>query len=71
MVLRSGATNKDLASVQMESFLRLPVRILGAVLNDFIPQIGQGYYRYYSHYLPGYEPSEEGEDEVAVAEERG
>ena len=71
MVLRSGATNKDLASVQMESFLGLPVRILGAVLNDFIPQIGQGYYRYYSHYLPGYETSEEGEDEVEVAEERG
>ena len=56
-VLRSGTTNKDLAAAQMESFLRLPVRILGAVLNDFIPQIGQGYYRYYSHYLPGYEAS--------------
>jgi capsular exopolysaccharide synthesis family protein len=58
-VLRSGATNKHLAVAQMESFLRLPVRLLGAVLNDFTPQIGQGYYRYYSHYLPGYETSEE------------
>jgi len=64
MVLRSGATNKDLAAVKMESFLRLPVRILGAVLNDFTPQMGQGYYRYYSHYLPGYGTSEERELEV-------
>ncbi len=58
-VLRSGTTNRDLAAVQMESFLRLPVRLLGAVLNDFTPQIGQGSYRYYSHYLPGYEATEE------------
>ncbi|MBT8395458.1 MAG: polysaccharide biosynthesis tyrosine autokinase, partial [Gemmatimonadetes bacterium] len=65
-VLRSGTTNKDMASVQMESFLRLPVRLLGAVLNDFTPQIGQGYYRYYSHYLPGYEASEEEEEVGAV-----
>ena len=73
MVLRSGSTNKDLAAVKMESFLRLPVRILGAVLNDFTPQLGQGYYRYYSHYLPGYETSEETdlevEDEAKVAED--
>jgi Mrp family chromosome partitioning ATPase len=65
MVLRSGTTNKGLAAAQLESFLRLPVRLLGAVLNDFTPQIGQGYYRYYSHYLPGYEASEEGEEETA------
>ncbi len=62
MVLRSGSTNKDLAAVKMDSFLRLPVRILGAVLNDFTPQVGQGYYRYYSGYLPGYETSEEPEE---------
>ncbi|TFH57891.1 MAG: hypothetical protein E4G90_11275, partial [Gemmatimonadales bacterium] len=65
-VLRSGTTNKDMAAAQMESFLRLPVRLLGAVLNDFTPQLGQGYYRYYSHYLPGYEASEEKEEEVGV-----
>ncbi len=72
MVLRSGSTNKDLATVQMESFLRLPVRILGAVLNDFIPQIGQGYYKYYSRYLPGYEAAEELDEVVdEVVEEVG
>ena len=66
MVLRSGTTNKDLASVKMESFLRLPVRILGAVLNDFAPKVGQGYYKYYSHYLPGYEATDEVEEEDAA-----
>jgi capsular exopolysaccharide synthesis family protein len=65
-VLRSGTTNKGLAAAQMESFLRLPVRLLGAVLNDFTPQLGQGYYRYYSHYLPGYEASEEVEAKSEV-----
>jgi tyrosine-protein kinase Etk/Wzc len=68
-VLRSGTTNKDLAAAQLDSFLRLPVRLLGAVLNDFTPQLGQGYYRYYSHYLPGYETSEEGEEEAVMVEE--
>ena len=68
-VLRSGTTNKEMAAAQMESFLRLPVRLLGAVLNDFTPQIGQGYYRYYSHYLPGYEASEEREEEAEVVQE--
>jgi capsular exopolysaccharide synthesis family protein len=68
IVLRSGSTHKELAAAKMESFLRLPVRILGAVLNDFAPQIGQGYYRYYSHYLPGYEASDEEQEEAGVAE---
>jgi tyrosine-protein kinase Etk/Wzc len=66
MVLRSGTTDKGLAAVQLESFLRLPVRLLGAVLNDFTPQLGQGHYRYYSHYLPGYEASDETEEEEVV-----
>lgn len=66
MVLRSGSTNKELAAAKMDSFLRLPVRQLGAVLNDFTPQIGQGYYKYYSNYLPGYETSEEMEEEAGV-----
>ena len=65
-ILRSGSTNKELAAAKMDSFLRLPVRMLGAVLNDFTPQIGQGYYKYYSNYLPGYEASEETEEEARV-----
>ncbi len=69
MVLRSGTTDKALAAAQLESFLRLPVRLLGAVLNDFTPQIGQGQYKYYSHYLPGYEASDEPEDVIEVETE--
>jgi capsular exopolysaccharide synthesis family protein len=65
MVLRSGSTNTELAAAKMDSFLRLPVRMLGAVLNDFRPLVGQGYYRYYSHYLPGYAASNENEGEEA------
>jgi capsular exopolysaccharide synthesis family protein len=68
-VLRSGSTNKELAAAKMDSFLRLPVRLLGAVLNDFTPQIGQGYYRYYSNYLPGYETSDEVPEEATVVGE--
>ena len=35
---------------------RLPVRLLGAILND-VP--AGGAYRYYSYYLPGYEAADE------------
>ena len=61
VVLRSGTTVKDMAIAKLDSFLRMPVRILGAVLNDFRPRTGQGYYKYYSHYLPGYETGAEEE----------
>jgi capsular exopolysaccharide synthesis family protein len=69
VVLRSGTTVKDMAVAKLDSFLRMPVRILGAVLNDFRPNLGQGYYKYYSHYLPGYETGseEEVEEQVAVS----
>ena len=37
---------------------RLPVKVLGAVMNDVPP--GAGYYRYYySYYMPGYEAVDE------------
>jgi len=55
LVLRSGTTHKDLAKGKMETFLRLPVRILGGVLNDIKEGEGDfGSYRYYSYYLPDY-----------------
>jgi tyrosine-protein kinase Etk/Wzc len=67
VVLRSGATVKDMAVAKLDPFLRMPVRILGAVLNDFRPKLGQGYYKYYSQYLPGYEANVE----ETVGEEAG
>jgi Mrp family chromosome partitioning ATPase len=50
MVLRNGLTDRDFAVNKLELLDRLPVRVLGAVLND-VPATGP--YRYYT-YLPGY-----------------
>lgn len=63
MVLRSGSTHKEMARAKMEAFYRLPVRMLGAVLNDVEPGSSYGAYRYYSYYLPGYSAGEEEEAE--------
>lgn len=60
MVLRTGVTDKDLAESRLHDVHRLPIRVLGAVLNDVQPQ---GVYRYYS-YLPGYRAEDEVELET-------
>jgi Mrp family chromosome partitioning ATPase len=57
MVLRTGYSHRDLAAAKLEVLDRLPVRLLGAVLNDVPPEAGYRYY--YSYYLPGYEASDE------------
>jgi capsular exopolysaccharide synthesis family protein len=57
LVLRNGRTDRDYAMNKLELLDRLPVRILGAVIND-VPRTGP--YRYYS-YLPGYGAESEGE----------
>jgi capsular exopolysaccharide synthesis family protein len=69
LVMRSGATDKDLAKGKMETFYRLPVRILGGVLNDIDESDATvGYYRHYTYYLPEYIPgAEEDEDEEGGA----
>jgi len=46
MVLRTGRTDREFASAKLELLDRLPVRLLGAVLND-VPATGA--YRYYSY----------------------
>lgn len=56
LVLRDGATDRELAEVRLGDLTRLPIELLGAVLND-VPT-GQGPYRYYS-YLSGYEARDE------------
>jgi tyrosine-protein kinase Etk/Wzc len=61
LVLRSGNTNRELAGAKLDLIDRLPIRVLGAVLND-VPT--QGVYRYYP-YLSGYEA----QDEAALAAE--
>jgi len=51
LVMRTGLTEKAMAKAKLEMLERLPVRLLGTVLNGFDSVDS---YRYYS-YLPGYE----------------
>jgi tyrosine-protein kinase Etk/Wzc len=64
VVLRTGSTHRDMTEVKLDLLARLPIRVLGAVLND-VPERGVYGYAYYSYsqgsYLPGYET--QGEDE--------
>jgi capsular exopolysaccharide synthesis family protein len=63
VVLRTGHSHKDVTGAKLEVLDRLPVRLLGAVLNDVPRGAAYGYYAYYSYYLPGYEAVEEVEPE--------
>ena len=58
LVLRSGVSNRELTGTKLSVLDRLPVRVLGAVLNDVREG---GAYRYYSYYLAGYELGDEPE----------
>jgi succinoglycan biosynthesis transport protein ExoP len=66
LVLRTGVTDRELAQVKLDHLYRLPIRLLGAVLNDVRPDAAYRYY-YSSYYLPGYESKDE-EAEPAAAE---
>lgn len=52
LVLRTGTTDRQLASAKLDVLDRLPVRILGAVLNDVREA---RIYRYYAYNMEGYE----------------
>jgi capsular exopolysaccharide synthesis family protein len=70
VVIRTGTTEKQLAQAKLDQLGRLPIRILGAVLNDVDPT--DHHYYYYTSYLPGYEPvPEEGEEGVQLISDRG
>lgn len=57
VVLRTGNTDRKMAEAKLKLLERLPIRVLGAVLNDIR---AQGAYRYYT-YLYGYTTSEDDE----------
>lgn len=63
LVMRTGVTDRELAQAKIDLLDRLPVRVLGAVLNDV--EAG-GAYRYYAYYLAGYEVAEEDADKKLV-----
>ena len=52
LVVRTGRTDRELTEAKLDVIDRLPIRILGAVVNDVQPL---GPYRYYSNYMPEYE----------------
>ena len=64
VVIRTGTTDKHLTQAKLDQLTRLPIRILGAILNDVEPSKGHGYY--YANYLPSYEPVPEGDDADGV-----
>jgi polysaccharide biosynthesis transport protein len=61
MVFRSGETDRAMAEAKLKLLDRLPVRVLGAVLNDIQ---ADGVYKYYS-YLYGYTSDEESVRQLA------
>jgi len=60
LVVRTGRTDRAEAEAKLDVLDRLPVRILGAILNDAKEASAYGY-GYYSYYMPGYEYEEEAE----------
>ena len=47
LVLRAGETDRQLAEAKLQMLDRLPVRLLGAILNDV--RVGEGAYKYYAY----------------------
>ncbi len=65
LVLRTGSTDRSLAESKLDVLDRLPVRVVGAILNDVS---SGGQYRYYS-YISGYEVLDDEEpDQLPAAE---
>jgi Mrp family chromosome partitioning ATPase len=65
LVVRTGATNLDIARMHLTMLSRLPIRVLGVVLND-VQAGGGGMYGYY--YLAGYGSDDERLDEPTATE---
>jgi len=58
LVLRTGQTDRKLAQAKLTTLDRLPVRLIGAVVNDVQ---AEGMYKYYA-YLDGYGTLDEDEE---------
>ena len=56
LVLRTGVTHRELTEAKLTVLERLPIRLLGTVMND-VPD--DPVFGYYSYYLPGYEANDE------------
>ncbi len=60
LVIRNGVTDRAFAGARLDALHKLPIRVLGAILNDV--RATEGMYRYYS-YIPGYRSEDEVESE--------
>ena len=67
LVLRSGETDRQMAEAKLRLLDRLPVRILGAVMNDI--STADHAYKYY-RYVYGYTADEEAVPQLAGVEEK-
>jgi capsular exopolysaccharide synthesis family protein len=56
LIIRPGVSLRQVLQTKLEVLDRMPIRLLGAVLNA-VPDSAP--YLYYSHYLPGYETATE------------
>jgi tyrosine-protein kinase Etk/Wzc len=56
LVLRTGVSHREMTGAKLDVISRLPIRLLGTVLND-VPD--DPVFGYYSYYLPGYEAEDE------------
>jgi capsular exopolysaccharide synthesis family protein len=64
LVLRTGTSDRHLAEAKLAELERMPIRVLGAVLNDVRSSPVSRYYHEYSSYgLLGYEAKGESDDE--------
>jgi tyrosine-protein kinase Etk/Wzc len=68
IVLRTGETDRKMAQAKLEVLDRMPVRVLGAVLND----IGESpQFKYYQYYLEGYESSDSSSEHARLTAGNG
>jgi succinoglycan biosynthesis transport protein ExoP len=65
LVLRTGVSDRAIAEAKVEVLQRLPIRVLGVVLNDV--RAGGSIYSYYAYSLTGYEIQDEDPTGVAGA----
>ena len=57
LVLRTGRSHREVARTKLDALGRIPMRLLGAILNDARPSLE---YTPYSYSMPGYEAVGEG-----------
>jgi capsular exopolysaccharide synthesis family protein len=63
LVLRNGFSHRETMSAKLAVLGRLPIELLGVVMNDVGTDAAYGYY---SYYLPGYEARDEGNPDEIV-----